>query len=153
VVADHTPGAPAAVRLGAATGEGGAAEPGVHSVRTDGTELVVAVPDPDAVVPDGPLGRGGVADKKLRAACASADLLLTLATLDPALGGEHLASWAPEAVAVVTAGHSSASRLRGVAELVRLGGVRLASAVLLGADRSDESLGVPSRPGVGAGAR
>ena len=28
------------------------------------------------------------------AACGSADLVLTLATLDPALGGDHLAGWA-----------------------------------------------------------
>ena len=32
----------------------------------------------------------------------SADLLLTLVTLDPALGGDHLATWATNAVVVVS---------------------------------------------------
>ena len=77
----------------------------------------------------------------LAAACASADSLLTLVTLDPVSGGNHLASWANEAVAVVTAGRSSATRIRAVGEMIRLAGTRLVSVVLLKADKSDESLG------------
>ena len=73
-------------------------------------------------------------------------LLLTLATLDPAFGGDYLATWATDAVAVVTAGESSAERIRGVGEMIRLAGMRIDSAVLIGADKSDESLGVAPSP-------
>jgi hypothetical protein len=79
-------------------------------------------------------------------ACASANLLLTLTTLDPALGGEHLATWATDAVAVVTAGRSSWTRIQAVGEMVRLSGIRLVSAVLVGADKTDESLGILRTP-------
>jgi hypothetical protein len=71
--------------------------------------------------------------------------MLTLATLDPALGGDHLATWASEAVVVVTAGRSRAERVHSVGEMIRLAGTRLDSAILLGADRSDASLGVMDR--------
>ena len=77
---------------------------------------------------------------------ASADLLLTLVTLDPALGGDHLATWATNAVVVVSAGQSSAERIHGVGEMIRLAGMRLDSVVLIGADKSDESLGLVRRP-------
>ena len=72
--------------------------------------------------------------------------MLTLATLDPAFGGDYLATWATDAVAVVTAGRSSAERLRAVGDMVRLAGIRLDSAVLLGADKDDESLGLAPAP-------
>ena len=80
------------------------------------------------------------------AACASADLLLTLATLDPAFGGEHLVTWATDAVAMVTAGRSSAVRIHAVGEMTKLSGTRLISAVVLGADKDDESLGTAPSP-------
>ena len=79
-------------------------------------------------------------------ACASADVLLTLTTLDPALGGEHLNTWATDAVAMVTAGRSSSTRVHGVGEMIRLSGTRLVSAVLVGADTADDSLGVSYTP-------
>ena len=72
--------------------------------------------------------------------------MLTLATLDPAFGGDHLATWATDAVAVVTAGESSAERIHAVGEMIRLAGMRLDSAVLVGADKGDESLGVALAP-------
>ena len=81
----------------------------------------------------------------------SADLLLTLVTLDPALGGEHLATWATNAVVVVSAGQSSAERIHGVGEMIRLAGMRLDSVVLIGADKSDESLGLVRRTDEQAG--
>jgi hypothetical protein len=62
------------------------------------------------------------------------------------VGAEHLATWATDAVAVVTAGRSSWEKIRGVAELIRLSGTRLASAVLVGADKSDESVGIVRTP-------
>ena len=129
-------------------------------MRLDSVQLVVVVPDRDDVAPIGPLGprrrrrsllRCG---EKLAVAYASADLLLTLATLDPSVGGEHLATWAPAAVAMVTAGRSSWTRIHAVGEMIRLAGMCLVSAVLVGADKTDESLGVirPPRSGDDAGA-
>jgi capsular polysaccharide biosynthesis protein len=151
VVADLAAGHPLARLLGTRT-------PGVHPVTHDGVPLQVAVPERDDVAPVGPLRGDGAAamwtqpDEAVVTACASADLLLTLVTLDPAVGGAHLATWASEAIAVVTVGSSSAERVHSVGEMIRLAGTRFDSAVLLGADRSDASLGLldlvrPSRDG------
>jgi hypothetical protein len=70
------------------------------------------------------------------------------------MGGGHLATWASEAIAVVTAGRSSAEKVHSVGEMIRLTGARFDSAVLIGADRSDASLGLlglarPSRDSAG----
>ncbi len=46
-------------------------------------------------------------------------------------------------VVVVTAGESSVEKVHSVGEMIRLAGTRLDSVVLIGADKSDESLGVP----------
>jgi len=125
----------------------GVKEPGVHPVKHDGMRLQVAVPRRDDVAPVGPLHAADAPalwtqpDGAVDAACSSADLLLTLITLDPAMGGAHLASWASEAVVVVTAGRSCAEEVRSAGEMIRLAGTRLDSAVLIGADRSDTSLG------------
>jgi hypothetical protein len=85
-------------------------------------------------------------------ACSSADLLLTLVTLDPALGADYLPTWASDAVVVVTAGRSSAEKVHGVGEMIRLSGIRLDSAILIDADRSDKSLGVIDLARMSAGA-
>jgi capsular polysaccharide biosynthesis protein len=148
VVADLCQDAPAAQILGAA-------DPGIRTVTADGTQLTVVVPEPDDVTPEGPLsGRLSQAQaaEPLAAACASADLLLTLAVLDPSLGGEHLARWAHGAVVMVTAGQSSAERIRAVGEMIRLAGTSLISGVLLGADKTDESLGLTVTPDAGRAA-
>jgi hypothetical protein len=84
--------------------------------------------------------------RELVAACESADLLLTLARLDPSTGGDHLATWASDAVVMVTAGQSSWTKIHAVGEMIRLARIRLASAVLVGADKTDESLGVTHAP-------
>jgi hypothetical protein len=145
VVADLCAGGPAARLLGAS----GA---GVRPVSAEGAYLLVVTPERDDVVPVGPLGggrvqaRAAVAGDALAAAWESADLLLTVVSLDPALGGEHLASWCGGAVVVVTAGESTATRVHAVGEMVRLSGVPLVSGVLIGADKTDESLGVPPAP-------
>ena len=147
VVADLCSGAPAAMLLGAKG-------PGVHTASVDGARLVAAVPDPAEFAPVGPLrptspqvqlGDAG----ELAAACASADLLLTLITLDPSVGGDYLATWAPEAIVMVTAGRSSWTKIHAVGEMIRLAGTRLVSAVLVGADKTDESLGVTPTPEAG----
>jgi hypothetical protein len=122
----------------------GVTESGVQRVSVHEANLVVAVPDPDDVAPVGPLGRQSrraQAAGPLADACASADLLFTLVTLDPSLGAGHVAGWARSAVAMVTAGQSSVERVHAVGEMIRLAGIDLMSAVLVGADKSDESLG------------
>ncbi len=139
VVADLCSGAPAA-RLLKADG------PGVHMVSAEGAQLTVAVPADGDTMPAGPFGSAPQGQQAaftgaVSNACASADLLLTLVTLDPSLGGGHLPTWATTAVAVVTAGRSTATRLHAVGEMVRSAGTRLVSAVLTGSDKTDESFG------------
>jgi capsular polysaccharide biosynthesis protein len=141
MLADLVSGAPAAKLLGST-------DPGVGMVRTDETSLVLAVPDPAEVAPSAPAGNGTAQGRATRfteeiaSAYASVDVLLTLVTLDPAFGSEHLATWADSAVAVVTAGRSSWPKLQAVGEMIRFAGVSLDSTVLVGADKSDESLGL-----------
>ena len=125
---------------------------GVHEVSQNGVSFVIAVPERDDPAPVGPLravtssSGPAQAGDALVASCASADLLLTLVTLDPALGGDHLATWATKAVVVVSAGQSSTERVHGVGEMIRLAGTRLDSIVLIGADKSDQSLGLTPSP-------
>jgi capsular polysaccharide biosynthesis protein len=123
---------------------------GMHAISRKGTNFLVTVPEPDDVAPLGPLQGSTLsavpaqADKALVVASNSADVLLTLATFDPAVGSEYLATWATDAVVMVTAGQSSEERIRGVREMIRLTETRLDSAVLVKADKSDQSLGVSS---------
>ena len=130
----------------------GVSEPGIHQVSQNGANLVVVLPEPEDVAPVGPVPSGASpavpaqANAALVAACSSADVLLTLAILDPAFGGDHLGTWATNAVAVVTAGESSVEKIHSVGEMIRLAGTRLDSVVLIGADKSDESLGVVPEP-------
>lgn len=136
VLADLCPGAPAARLLGVR-------HSGTGPVNADGTRLVIAVPENDIAA--GPLrpasGSAPQPDPELARACASASVLLTLVKLDPSLGAEHLATWARNAVLMVTAGQSTWTRIHTAGEMTRLGGVHLVSAVLIDADKSDESLG------------
>ena len=142
ILADLCPGAPAARLLG-----GGGA--GTNTVSRNGVNLIVTVPAAQDAAPAGPLDHGtlppATAEPEqdlLAETCAAAEVLLTLAALDPAYGGQHLSTWAGDAVALVTAGKSSAVRINAVGEMIRLAGTRLVSAVLIGADRHDESIGV-----------
>ena len=143
VLANLVTGAPAARLLGFR-------ERGVSTVSAH-NNLILAVPEGDDVLPPtGPLGRAQVQASPftdaVTAASARADLLLTLATLDVSLGSDHLSTWATDAVAVITAGRSSWPTISAVGEMIRLSGTRLVSAVLIGADHSDESLGVTYTP-------
>ena len=134
----------------------GVTDTGIHTVRTHGGHVIVAIPESQDVAPIGPVtpatGRAEFppCGKELSAAFAAADLMLTLATLDPSVGGEHLTTWAPTAVALVTAGQSSWTRINAAGEMIRLSGTRLACGVLIGADKTDESLGITHPPGDGA---
>ena len=144
VLVDLVKDAPAAGLLGGS-------EPGVRQVQAHAAPLVVAVPSPDEVVPVGPRRRDSIAEhlappRELVAACASADLVLTLAALDPSLGGDHLATWAGDAVVVISAGKSSWTKIHAIGEMIRLSGTRLTAAILVGAEKKDESLGVIGMP-------
>jgi capsular polysaccharide biosynthesis protein len=131
--------------------QSGVKGPGVQTVSHDGVNFMMAVSDRNDPAPIGPLPpvmspvRPAQAGDALVASDVSADLLLTLATLDPALGGDYLATWANNAVVVVSAGRSSAEKIRSVGEMIRLAGMRLDSVVLIGADKADESLGLARR--------
>ena len=72
----------------------------------------------------------------------SPEVVLVLSTLDLGIGATHLARVADEAVVVVTAGRSSAAEIRSTAELIRAAGLTVRGAILVGADRNDESVGV-----------
>jgi capsular polysaccharide biosynthesis protein len=144
IVADLCHGAPAAKLAGLK-------DPGVKTVQVDGAQLDVAIPDPHDIAPIGPYSPTAPQAQptpvsQVAAAFESADVLLTLTTLDPSLTSDHLQSWAADAVVVVTAGRSSWTKIHAVGEMIRLAGVRLVSAVVVGADRWDESLGVTVTP-------
>ena len=140
VVADLSAGAQAARLLGVTNS-------GVSAVEREGVRVAIVVPDADDVAPVGPLRSHIVADKypqpdeAIAAACGDADLMITLVTLDPAYGGDYLTTWASNAVAVVTAGRSTATRIHASGEMIRLAGMHLDSVVVMSADKSDESLG------------
>jgi capsular polysaccharide biosynthesis protein len=147
VIGDLAEGAPVSALLHARG-------PGVRMVTVSGAQLTLAVPDRGDLAPAGPVGRVS-ADAQhseftvaVQEAVAAADLLLTLVTLDPSVGAEYVASWAASAVAVVTAGRSSWGKIQAAGEMARLAGLSMTSAVLVGADRTDESLGVTDRPWV-----
>jgi capsular polysaccharide biosynthesis protein len=144
VLADLSAGTPAARRLGVKG-------PGVTTVTVEGVPIVVAVPARGEIAPIGPLPAGAAAsgpgevNQQFEDAFSGADLILSLVTLDPTVGGDYLATWAAKAVAVVTAGRSTATRIRAAGEMVRLSGTHLDSVVVVDADRADESLGALSR--------
>jgi capsular polysaccharide biosynthesis protein len=147
VVADLCAGAPAAQLVGLK-------DPGVQAVQVDGTQIHLAIPESHEIAPVGPFSARApqtlpALAGQVVAACASADVLLTLTTLDPSLASDHLHTWAADAVVVLTAGRSSWTKIHAVGEMIRLAGTRLVAAVLLGADKWDESLGVTPTPGAG----
>ncbi len=144
LVADLTPRAAAARLLGVT-------KYGVRIVTADGVWMTVAIPDPADVAPAGPVaadwtGRHARVSQPLADAYEAADVLLTVAALDPALGAEHLAAWATGAVVMLGAGQSSAATIHAVGETIRSAGIELISAVLLGADKADETLGTALTP-------
>jgi hypothetical protein len=141
MLADLTDGA-AAGRLLRCT------EPGVYRHAAGQANLTVAIPEDSLTPPTGPIRFSSTAvslasaDPEVDHAYHSVDVLLTLLTIDPGLGADHLSSWASDAVVVLTAGKRSATKIRTTAELIRLSGATLASAVVVGADKFDESLGM-----------
>jgi capsular polysaccharide biosynthesis protein len=140
VLADLLDGAPAARLLGVR-------EPGTHAVDVGGLKLTVIVPE--GLGPVGPLAKPGAQEAAAQAgpqvdvaaAYSNADVLLTLAAADPTLSADYLRTWGTGSVVLVTAGSSSASKLHATAEMIRLAGLPIVSAVVLGADKTDDSSG------------
>jgi capsular polysaccharide biosynthesis protein len=135
VVADLVKGTPVARLLGEGTGPQSA----LSVVTAKADDLVPAGPFGSAAAP-GPLATPPSA--ALVDAVQQADLLLTFVELDPAVGAEHLCTFAEAAVVVFTAGRSRAERAYAVGEMLRLSGVRTVSGALVGADKTDGSLGL-----------
>ena len=59
---------------------------------------------------------------------------------------EHLPTWGFDAVVIVTAGQSTATKIHSVSEMTRPAGTDISGAILVGADKSDE-IGVPAHNG------
>lgn len=128
----------------------GARGPGIHQVEIGSARLVVAIREPGDIVPTGPFATDQVAgpptgqtdqSAAVTSTCRSADLVLSLATVDPAVGAEHLATWATNATVVMTAGRSGLTSIHAIGELIRIAGLRLPFGVLVSADKADESFG------------
>lgn len=141
IVADLCAGAPAARLLGVRG-------PGVKMASGQEGQLAVVVPEPGEIAPAGPAVRPGAGVRLVlaREVYQAADVLLALVPLDPSSGSLHLASWSGRAVAVVSAGEASATRINAVGELIRLADVTQLPAVLLSADKNDESIGFTTGP-------
>jgi capsular polysaccharide biosynthesis protein len=125
----------------------GVKKPGTYEAQVKGAALPLNVYRP--VSGTGALeGRhlqdwdaGSPDDRALHAVWVASDVVLTLATLTPALGADHLRAWSSRVAVVVTAGRSTVTKLHATGEMIRLAGLRLESAVLIGSDRRDDSLG------------
>lgn len=127
VLADVADGRPLAALLG------GSGTPGnVRTVSIDGRAVGLYV------APDDP---AEMADKE---AGEDADVILILATVDPALGADHIAAWASDAVVMVQAGAASPSQIKAVGQQLRQTGMAVRSAILVGTDAADHSSGVPA---------
>lgn len=75
---------------------------------------------------------------------AQVDVVLALATIDPAVGANHLPAVAGTAVVAATAGRSSPTGLRSVGQMIGTAGLHLHSTVFVGADAGDDSVGPPT---------
>lgn len=117
---------------------------GVRSRQVSGGQLDVIVHGGEDIPPIGPLGSRGRASAydERTGAYSAADLLITFVSLDPAVGADHLKTWANVVVVMVTAGRSSVGTVRAIGEMIRMSGADLESGVLLGADKTDDSLGL-----------
>jgi capsular polysaccharide biosynthesis protein len=123
----------------------GIGEPGVHQIEASGAQLVVVVPRPGDIGPVDIASQVADAPGWTRAVTVAqepADLLLSLAELNPAVGADKLATWATDVAVVVAAGRSAPKTIRAVGEMVRLAGMHLALGVLLRPDKTDESVGL-----------
>lgn len=134
----------------------------VHPAEPDRLPLVgsasalwISVPPDETVELDG--ARRSDVHREL---AAGVDVVLALATVDPAIGAHHLREVASTAVVVATAGRSSETGLRSIARMLESAGLHVHSTILVAPDRDDDSVGLPAggstfrtpySPRVGAG--
>ncbi|MDA8045734.1 MAG: hypothetical protein M0Z30_10940 [Actinomycetota bacterium] len=69
------------------------------------------------------------------------DVVLTLATVEPDRGADHVARWATDVVVVVTAGAAPLTRIHAVGEMLRRANLRVKASILVNPDSDDDSLG------------
>jgi hypothetical protein len=124
VVADMADGRPLRRLLGV---KGRAGEP--LPVRLGSAEFVLVVSPEDPA-------------EMLNQRPKDADVVLTLAMVHPAFGGEPLASWADSAVMVVTAGKPTATQMASGTQMLHHSGIAVRSAILVGSDHEDDSTGL-----------
>jgi len=120
----------------------GLAKPGVRQVRIGNSPEIrlVAPPKPWDTYQDDEWW------ERMQDDLANADTVLVVASVDPAYGAGHLQRWSSEAVVTVSAGRCTAQRVNVVAELLEAAKISVSSAVLLGAEASDDSIGIPDPP-------
>lgn len=102
-----------------------------------GSTLQVTCPPPEAL--EAPHDQDSTVTSLLR---NEADVVLSMATLDPGLGAWHLSDWASVAVVVVTVGRSSEDVLRSACRMLRAASLEVHSVILVGADGDDETVGL-----------
>lgn len=114
--------------------------PGVK-VLSDGTAAPVTIewPEPNTIAPG--VARSATVESPATATGRDDKVTLLLVTLDPARGAAHLTAQVSDAIAVVTVGRSKKARLQAVGEMLADAGINLHSAVVVGADVDDDSLG------------
>lgn len=123
--------------------------------------VVRCLPRPDAAsvfrptgVPNlamGPRGaRGPMVDlalgHPLRERWDAADIIIALIEVDPGIEVENLGSWVDQVVPLVSAGRCTAELLETTAGLIRSSGLSLPFAMMVGADDTDQSLGLVDQP-------
>ena len=75
----------------------------------------------------------------------AANVVLVLGEIELGVGVGHLNTWADRAVLLVGAGKATAELLRSISRMLMRSGPTLEFAILVGADRTDQSLGLPRR--------
>jgi hypothetical protein len=130
IVADVAPGRPLA-SLFRVNGS----KAGTHSVAVGERTLTLTV------APDDP------AEMSEKPPPGDFDAVLLLTRVDAALGADYIVPWARRAMVSVTVGKASMTRLRATGQMLRQAGIALRSAILVGADADDESLGAVNPDG------
>jgi hypothetical protein len=115
----------------------GVTREGRHQVSTgdEAREMLLVVPGASHAWDDEPVAAS-------TPQWSNPDVVVVVASINPAVGAWHLLRWASRAVTVVTAGRSNAQRINGTAELLRAASISVTSAILVGADSHDDSIGL-----------
>ncbi len=117
----------------------GLQEPGTSVRLGEGADSALVVwPDDEAEAFEATMASLDGAD--------SPDVYLCLVTLDPAQGAGHVATWASDALAIITAGRTKESTALADGEMLQSAGIALRSVAVVGVEPDDESLGHLEQP-------